>query len=130
MDMLSEVIAIFNRWNKKLLRQPILIFFNLIQPLVWFLLFTQAFSAIGNIPTFQFNPLIPPPGVEPSQYLELVCQITANAYFAGEGVISLLRKAINSADKLRVKSVFAIKKKFLSHNHKKNTFFKYDCFRQ
>jgi ABC-2 type transport system permease protein len=53
MEMLSEIIAIFDRWNKKLLRQPILIFFNLIQPLVWFLLFTQAFSAIGNIPTFQ-----------------------------------------------------------------------------
>jgi ABC-2 type transport system permease protein len=53
MEMLSEIVAIFARWNKKLLRQPILIFFNLIQPLVWFLLFTQAFSAIGNIPTFQ-----------------------------------------------------------------------------
>jgi ABC-2 type transport system permease protein len=53
MEMISEVIAIFNRWNKKQLRQPILIFFNLIQPLVWFLLFTQAFSAIGNIPSFQ-----------------------------------------------------------------------------
>ena len=53
MEMLSEVLAIFNRWNKKQLRQPILIFFNLIQPLVWFLLFTQAFSAIGNIPSFQ-----------------------------------------------------------------------------
>jgi ABC-2 type transport system permease protein len=53
MEMLSEVVAIFVRWNKKLVRQPILIFFNLIQPLVWFLLFTQAFSAIGNIPTFQ-----------------------------------------------------------------------------
>jgi ABC-2 type transport system permease protein len=53
MEMLSEVIAIFSRWNKKLLRQPILILFNLIQPLVWFLLFTQAFSAIGNIPSFK-----------------------------------------------------------------------------
>jgi ABC-2 type transport system permease protein len=53
MEMLSEIAAIFVRWNKKLVRQPILIFFNLIQPLVWFLLFTQAFSAIGNIPTFQ-----------------------------------------------------------------------------
>ena len=53
MEMLSEIIAIFNRWNKKLVRRPILIFFNLIQPLVWFLLFTQAFSAIGKIPTFQ-----------------------------------------------------------------------------
>jgi len=53
MEMFSETIAIFNRWNKKLLRQPILIFFTLIQPLVWFLLFTQAFSAIGNIPSFK-----------------------------------------------------------------------------
>lgn len=53
MEMLSEVFAIFMRWNKKLVRQPILIFFNLIQPLVWFLLFTQAFSAIGSIPAFE-----------------------------------------------------------------------------
>ncbi|MBN2603485.1 MAG: ABC transporter permease [Candidatus Thermoplasmatota archaeon] len=53
MEMLSEIVSIFNRWNKKLVRQPILIFFNLIQPLVWFLLFTQAFSAIGDIPSFQ-----------------------------------------------------------------------------
>ncbi|HVQ00350.1 MAG TPA: ABC transporter permease [Candidatus Thermoplasmatota archaeon] len=53
MEVFSEIFAIFNRWNKKLVRQPILIFFTLIQPLVWFLLFTQAFSAIGNIPTFK-----------------------------------------------------------------------------
>jgi len=53
MEWASEIYAIFNRWNKKLLRQPILIFFTLIQPLVWFLLFTQAFSAIGNIPSFK-----------------------------------------------------------------------------
>ena len=53
METVSEVVAIFNRWNKKLARQPILIFFTLINPLVWFLLFTQAFSAIGNIPSFK-----------------------------------------------------------------------------
>jgi ABC-2 type transport system permease protein len=53
MEMASEVLAIFRRWNTKLLRQPIFLFFSLIQPLVWFLLFTQAFSAIGNIPAFQ-----------------------------------------------------------------------------
>jgi ABC-2 type transport system permease protein len=49
MEWASEVAAIFRRWNVKLLRQPIYLFFSLIQPLVWFLLFTQAFSAIGNI---------------------------------------------------------------------------------
>ena len=53
MEWGSEVAAIFGRWNTKLLRQPIFIFFSLIQPLVWFLLFTQAFSAIGSIPNFE-----------------------------------------------------------------------------
>jgi ABC-2 type transport system permease protein len=53
MEWGTEVAAIFGRWNKKLLRQPIFIFFSLIQPLVWFLLFTQAFSAIGNLPNFE-----------------------------------------------------------------------------
>jgi ABC-2 type transport system permease protein len=53
MEWGSEVAAIFGRWNIKLTRQPIFIFFSLIQPLVWFLLFTQAFSAIGSIPNFE-----------------------------------------------------------------------------
>jgi ABC-2 type transport system permease protein len=53
MEWGSEVVAIFGRWNTKLLRQPIVIFFSLINPLVWFLLFTQAFSAIGGLPNFQ-----------------------------------------------------------------------------
>jgi len=56
MEWVSEVVAIFRRWNTKLLRQPILLFFTLIQPLVWFLLFTQAFSAIGNIPRIDGMP--------------------------------------------------------------------------
>lgn len=49
-----------------------------------------------NIPCFQFNPLIPPPGIESYQYLEFVCQIVASSYYYGEGVISLLRKAIST----------------------------------
>lgn len=53
MEWSSEVAAIFSRWNTKLLRQPIFIFFSLINPLVWFLLFTQAFSAIGGLPNFE-----------------------------------------------------------------------------
>jgi ABC-2 type transport system permease protein len=52
-ELVSEILAIFRRWNTKLLRQPIFLFFSLIQPLVWFLLFTQAFSAIGDIPAFK-----------------------------------------------------------------------------
>ncbi len=58
-EMISEIVAIFRRWNTKLLRQPIFLFFSLIQPLVWFLLFTQAFSSIGNIP---IPGTIPTPG--------------------------------------------------------------------
>jgi len=53
MEWLSEVGAIFGHWNIKLRRQPILIFFTPIQPLVWFLLFAQAFSAIGDIPVLR-----------------------------------------------------------------------------
>ena len=59
MEAFSEIVAIFRRWNTKLLRQPIFLFFSLIQPLVWFLLFTQAFSSIGNIP---IPGTIPTPG--------------------------------------------------------------------
>lgn len=54
MEWISEIVAIFGRWNTKLLRQPIFLFFSLIQPLVWFLLFTQAFSAIVNVPRFSY----------------------------------------------------------------------------
>lgn len=52
---------------------------------------------VGNkeIPTIEFNPLIPPPGLDPHQYLEHTCQIVASAYYCGEGVISLLRNAIS-----------------------------------
>lgn len=52
MEWGSEIGVVFYRWIIKLRRQPIYLFFSLIQPLVWFLLFTQAFSAIGNIPGF------------------------------------------------------------------------------
>ncbi len=52
MERFSEIDTVFRRWIIKLRRQPIFLFFSLIQPLVWFLLFTQAFSAIGSFPGF------------------------------------------------------------------------------
>ncbi|MDW5563257.1 MAG: ABC transporter permease [Methanomassiliicoccus sp.] len=52
MEWGSEIGTVFYRWIIKLRRRPIYLFFSLIQPLVWFLLFTQAFSAIGDIPGF------------------------------------------------------------------------------
>jgi ABC-2 type transport system permease protein len=99
MEMLSEIIAIFNRWNKKLLRQPILIFFNLIQPLVWFLLFTQAFSAIGNIPSFKLL-------TGTSSYVTfftaavIIQTITSSALSAGMGIVTDFDSGF--MDKMRV----------------------------
>jgi ABC-2 type transport system permease protein len=51
-DALMETNAIFQRWVRKIFRRPTFLFFSLVQPLVWFLLFTQAFSAVANIPGF------------------------------------------------------------------------------
>lgn len=50
----------------------------------------------GNpqIPSFTFNPLLPPKGVSTSQYIEHISEIIANSYFCGEGVISILRKTL------------------------------------
>jgi len=99
MEMLSEIIAVFNRWNKKLVRQPILIFFTLIQPLVWFLLFTQAFSAIGNIPTFKIL-------TGTSSYITfftaavIIQTITSSALNAGIGVVNDFESGF--MDKMRV----------------------------
>ena len=51
-NYVSEVNGIFGRWIKKTLRRPQFLFFSLVQPIVWFVLFTQAFQAIANIPRF------------------------------------------------------------------------------
>ncbi len=47
-----EVNGIFGRWIKKTLRRPQFLFFSLVQPIVWFVLFTQAFQSIASIPGF------------------------------------------------------------------------------
>ncbi len=49
-----------------------------------------------SVAPIQFNPLIPPPGVEPQVHLKLLVNIIAKAYFCGDGVISLLQKAIDA----------------------------------
>ncbi len=51
-DYFVEVGGIFGRWIRKTLRRPPFLFFSLVQPIVWFVLFTQAFSKIANIPGF------------------------------------------------------------------------------
>lgn len=51
-NYVSEVNGIFGRWIKKTLRRPQFLFFSLVQPVVWFVLFTQAFQSIASVPGF------------------------------------------------------------------------------
>lgn len=51
--VLAESHAIFGRWIRKTLRNPAFLFFSLVQPVVWFVLFTQAFQRIADIPGFR-----------------------------------------------------------------------------
>jgi ABC-2 type transport system permease protein len=52
-DWFIEVRGIFLRWTRRTLRQPMFLFFALLQPVLFFLLFTQSFSRIASIPGFK-----------------------------------------------------------------------------
>lgn len=52
LDIFEETSQIFSRWIKKTLRRPPFLFFALVQPIVWFVLFTSAFAKIADIPGF------------------------------------------------------------------------------
>ncbi|TLZ66037.1 MAG: ABC transporter permease [Methanobacteriota archaeon] len=51
-DFFVEVAGIFGRWLKKTFRRPSFVFFALVQPIVWFVLFTQSFARIADLPAF------------------------------------------------------------------------------
>ena len=53
------------------------------------------FTVGSNTAPFHFNPLIPPPGTEPGQWLMKLVDVIKHAYFVGEGVEYLLREAID-----------------------------------
>src|SRR3972149_1231006 len=53
------------------------------------------FTVGGRVAPFHFNPLIPPPGTEPGQWLMKLVDVLKHAYFVGEGVEYLLREAID-----------------------------------
>jgi DNA-binding MarR family transcriptional regulator len=44
-----------------------------------------------------FNPLIPPAGTKPQEWLKKLIEVMCHAYFLGEGVAYLLQKAIDTA---------------------------------
>jgi len=52
LPLLFDVQYLFVRSLRKLLRNPILLFFSLLQPIIFLLLFTQLFSKFSSIPSF------------------------------------------------------------------------------
>jgi hypothetical protein len=48
-----------------------------------------------NIIPFRFNPLIPPPNIQPQIWLKKIVEIIAHAYFLGEGVIYILHNLLD-----------------------------------
>ena len=52
MTILSDTRYLFVRYLRKLVRNPILLFFSLFQPIIFLLLFTQLFSSFGDFPGF------------------------------------------------------------------------------
>ncbi|MCG8347575.1 MAG: ABC transporter permease [Chloroflexales bacterium] len=49
---LSETWALYQRAVRKLVRRPVILYFSLVQPLIWLLLFGQVFSRITETPGF------------------------------------------------------------------------------
>ncbi|HJN58195.1 MAG: ABC transporter permease [Nitrososphaerales archaeon] len=52
MTLIHDTRYLFMRSLKKLIRNPILLFFSLFQPIIFLLLFTQLFSKFASIPDF------------------------------------------------------------------------------
>jgi ABC-2 type transport system permease protein len=52
MPLLSDTRYLFVRYLKKLVRNPILLFFSLFQPIIFLLLFTQLFSRFSSLQGF------------------------------------------------------------------------------
>jgi ABC-2 type transport system permease protein len=78
MTLLSDTRYLFVRYMKKLIRNPILLFFSLFQPIIFLLLFTQLLGSFSSIPGF-----------------EAATGTTSYAIFATAGI--LLQNAFGSA---------------------------------
>lgn len=52
MTLLNDTGYLFVRYIKKLIRNPILLFFSLVQPIIFLVLFTQLFERFANVPGF------------------------------------------------------------------------------
>ena len=52
MTLVKDTGYLFVRYMKKLIRNPILLFFSLVQPIIFLVLFTQLFERFANVPGF------------------------------------------------------------------------------
>jgi len=48
-----------------------------------------------NVAPFRFNPLVPPPGTQPTVWLKKLIEVMCHAYFLGEGVTVLLMRTMD-----------------------------------
>ncbi len=98
-NYVSEVNGIFGRWIRKTLRRPQFLFFSLVQPVVWFVLFTYAFQAIADIPQF-------PAITHTSSYVTfftaavIIQTVISSAMQSGMGMVTDLESGY--MDKMRV----------------------------
>lgn len=51
--------------------------------------------SVGRTPGLQFNPLIPPEGMEPSIWIKRVCEIFTHAYMGGPRFEQIIRDAVD-----------------------------------
>ena len=58
---------------------------------------TKIYTIGRNVSPLFFNPLIPPSGTKPQEWLKKMIEVMCHAYFLGEGVAFLLQKAIDQA---------------------------------
>ncbi len=55
----------------------------------------RVYTVGRDVAPFRFNPLIPPPGTEPSSWVKKLIEILAHATYVGEGVMYLLQQALD-----------------------------------
>jgi ABC-2 type transport system permease protein len=85
MTLLSDTKYMFIRSLKKLVRNPILLFFSLFQPILFLLLFTQLLTNLANVPG------ILPPGVSYLQFATagiLMQNAFGSALQSGNSIVS------------------------------------------
>ncbi|MCG3145009.1 MAG: hypothetical protein HONDAALG_02550 [Gammaproteobacteria bacterium] len=55
----------------------------------------RVYTVGRDVAPFRFNPLIPPPGTEPSSWVKKLIEILSHATYVGEGVMYLLQMALD-----------------------------------